>query len=523
MTVIKYCEMYSNDKLDQVESLTRGTISDGAIATPTFTENFSPDGFGNKSSYDQTVDGSTTIDQTSTFGPTNQVQDFTGDGWATPSFDAAGNATATPNPLAPTTALNLQVDGWNNVTHVSNTSDSIDVSQFYDALGNMIVRVNNLAASGEVSTTDIYYSGSQVLEEDPRLPTDPASDATAVGHQYIYSPRSVNTPILDTQTSYTVVSESWTSASSTYYFLTDANDNVTAVTDSSGAVQERYVYAAFGTATIYNSDYSATRTVSSVNNTILFAGMMIDPDTGLYKDAARFYSSLTSTFLTTDPAQSDFDTYRYVGNDPIDSTDPTGLAGPVIVTGPSFSKPSNPCSGTLSSQAADPYTASSGTSPTADSSFAQARRNRAELAASSAQLQTVLLNYLASQPIHQSGQIAEDMAKFEAAQRDAGTPAWRGNTRRSKTRSQRISCSAICGQDRGDWRTVAWAQRRYDANQMANMNIVEQLLYITFRPTGYDPVFGPQSNFTMATAIAGPAAASAAFPCDNRTTIQEGQ
>ena len=284
-------EMYANDKLDQVESLTRGTISDGAVASPTFTEEFSPDGFGNQSSYQQTVDGSTTVDQTSTFGPTNQVQDFSGDGWATPSFDAAGNATATPDPLAPTTGLNVQVDGWNNVTNVSNASDSINVSYFYDALGNMIVRVNNLAASGEVSTTDIYYSGQQVLEEDPRLPSSPSSDApAAVAHQYVYSPRSINTPILDTQTSYTVVSSEWASATSTYYFLTDANDNITAVTNSSGAVQERYVYSAFGTVTMYDGpdsiggDYSNPHTTSSVNNVILFAGMTIDPDTGLYKD-----------------------------------------------------------------------------------------------------------------------------------------------------------------------------------------------------------------------------------------------
>ncbi len=299
-----FSELYQNDKLDQMTGLERGEVSGSAIADPTFTESFSPDGFGNQSSYQQTVDGGTTVDQTSTFGPTNQVQDFSGDGWAAPSFDAAGNATATPNPLAPTTGLNVQVDGWNNVTHVSNTSDSINVSYFYDALGNMIVRVNNLAASGTVSTTDIYYSGQQVLEEDPRLPASPASDAAAVAHQYVYSPRSINTPILDTQTSYTVVSEAWTSATATYYFLTDANDNVTSITDSNGAVQERYVYSAFGTTTIYNSDYSATRTVSSVNNTILFAGMMIDPETGIYKDGARFYSSITTSFLTPDPRKA---------------------------------------------------------------------------------------------------------------------------------------------------------------------------------------------------------------------------
>ena len=111
-------EMYANDKLDQVESLTRGTVSDGAIATPTFTENFSPDGFGNQSSYDQTVDGSTTIDQTRTAGPTNEiaaVSSSVGD-MAAPSYDAAGNSIITPSAVDPSVGLRVQVDGWNHVT-----------------------------------------------------------------------------------------------------------------------------------------------------------------------------------------------------------------------------------------------------------------------------------------------------------------------------------------------------------------------------------------------------------------------
>ena len=247
-----FSEMYANDKLDQVQSLTRGTISGDSIATPTFTEDFSPNGFGNQSSYDQTVDGSTTV-----ISPprrlielTTTVRTAARSDWAAPALTRPATPRSTPYPLAPTTGLNLQVDGWNNVTQVSNTSDSIDVSYFYDALGNMIVRVNNLTASDKVSTTDIYYSGQQVVEEDPRLPTSPDGTATAVAHQYVYSPRSINTPILDTQTSYTVVSAAWLRATASYYFLTDANNNVTAVTNSSGVVQERYVYSAFGTVTI---------------------------------------------------------------------------------------------------------------------------------------------------------------------------------------------------------------------------------------------------------------------------------
>ena len=118
----------------------------------------------------------TTLDQTRTPGLTNEISTLTnttGEAWATPQYDAAGNETVTPSPLNPTDALNVQVDAWNHVTHVWDAG-SIDVSYQYDGLGNMIVRVNNMAPSGQVSTTDIYYSGQQVLEERDRLPSAPA-------------------------------------------------------------------------------------------------------------------------------------------------------------------------------------------------------------------------------------------------------------------------------------------------------------------------------------------------------------
>ncbi len=73
--------------------------------------------------------------------------------------------------------------------------------------------------------------------------------------------------------------------------------------------------------------------------------MMIDPDTGLYKDGTRFYSSITTSFLTTDPARQGNNWYEYSGNDPADETDPTGLHWGDLVVGNSFSAPYDPCAG----------------------------------------------------------------------------------------------------------------------------------------------------------------------------------
>ena len=59
-----------------------------------------------------------------------------------------------------------------------------------------------------------------------------------------------------------------------------------------------------------------------------FAGMQYDATTGQYYDHARWYGAGVGGFLTQDPigfAAGDPDLYRYVGNDPANATDPTGL------------------------------------------------------------------------------------------------------------------------------------------------------------------------------------------------------
>ena len=64
--------MYTNDALDQITSLTRGTISDGTIASPTYTETFTPEGNGDISSV--TENGGATQDRQ--FNNGDQVQNY---------------------------------------------------------------------------------------------------------------------------------------------------------------------------------------------------------------------------------------------------------------------------------------------------------------------------------------------------------------------------------------------------------------------------------------------------------------
>jgi len=61
-----------------------------------------------------------------------------------------------------------------------------------------------------------------------------------------------------------------------------------------------------------------------------FAGGFYDPDTGLVRFGARDYDAEVGRWTTKDPILfrgGDTNLYAYAGNDPVNSTDPSGLFG----------------------------------------------------------------------------------------------------------------------------------------------------------------------------------------------------
>ena len=111
------------------------------------------------------------------------------------------------------------------------------------------------------------------------------------------------------------------------YYTQDGNHNVTTITDGTRAVQERYTYDVYGAATITDAAGNVL-TVSGVGNRFLFTGRELISEIGLYDYRNRVYSSSLGRFLQTDPIRfeaGDINIYRYVGNGPVNGTDPMGL------------------------------------------------------------------------------------------------------------------------------------------------------------------------------------------------------
>jgi RHS repeat-associated protein len=106
----------------------------------------------------------------------------------------------------------------------------------------------------------------------------------------------------------------------------DANWNVTALVNGSGVVVERYVYDPFGVVTVLNASWG-TLSGSAYNWLYGFQGERYDAASGLWKADDRWYSAPLQAWTSVDPSGlgPDINDYRFVGNDPSDATDPSGL------------------------------------------------------------------------------------------------------------------------------------------------------------------------------------------------------
>jgi RHS repeat-associated protein len=106
-----------------------------------------------------------------------------------------------------------------------------------------------------------------------------------------------------------------------------------ALSDSSGAVVERYVYDAYGSAVILDAGYTPLplnawgTPHSPAANPFLYTGRELDEESGLYFYRARYYDSALGRFLQRDPAGYDggLNLYEYAASSPVRWSDPFGL------------------------------------------------------------------------------------------------------------------------------------------------------------------------------------------------------
>jgi RHS repeat-associated protein len=159
----------------------------------------------------------------------------------------------------------------------------------YDPMG----RRKSKTASG--ITTQYLWSGSQVMAE--------YNGGGTLQRKYIYGP-GIDNPIA------LVAGDG-----SKTYIHKDALGSVVALSNNAGTVTDKFKYDPFG------------KSADDGGSAYKFAARRIDAETGLYYSRNRYYNPSSGRFISPDPIGygDGMNMYAYVGNDPMNATDPTGL------------------------------------------------------------------------------------------------------------------------------------------------------------------------------------------------------
>jgi len=182
------------------------------------------------------------------------------------------------------------------VTAAVNGSTTATISYDYDGLGRRV----NKTVSGVV--TQYLLDGDEEIAE---------LDGTgAVLRRYVTG------PVIDDRIARVEGSSTFPTVAAHTYYHANHQGSVLATTDATGTLQQQISYDEYGIST-----------TAVTGEQFRYTGRRFDPETGLYYYRARYYSPQLGRFLQTDPVGygPDLDLYTYVGNDPTDKTDPSGL------------------------------------------------------------------------------------------------------------------------------------------------------------------------------------------------------
>ncbi len=198
-------------------------------------------------------------------------------------------------------------DCENRLTDVNDQNDTAVAFYKYDYRGR---RVRKRMYGGSPPLTRYCYDGDQVIVKY----SGPSSNIPR--RKFIYG-SGIDEPIAMIDC---------TDNDKIYYYHFDGLGSVVALSDVNATVIESYSYDVFGKVTIRDAN-DQILTTSSVKNPYMFTGRRYDEDTGLYYYRARYYKPDIGRFLQTDPIgyASGLNMYTYVGNNPVNYTDPYGL------------------------------------------------------------------------------------------------------------------------------------------------------------------------------------------------------
>jgi RHS repeat-associated protein len=257
--------------------------------------------------------GTEEVDQNRAHNVVNEITGVTEEyqnqpAWADPAYSARGNMTKVPQPSDLTATYACRYDAWNRLTFVwvdsdadgtADAGETVIARYEYDALNRRTKEFINADTDDDFdSFRHFYYTfGWQLLETRLSESENTEPQTLQPEYQYVWSLRYMDAPVMrDKNTDTDDLCDD-----QRLYYANDANMNVTALLATDGTPLERYAYDPYGKVTIYDDDWSETRSTSSYDNNILFCGYYHDWETGLYHVRNRYYHPQVG-WITRDPA-----------------------------------------------------------------------------------------------------------------------------------------------------------------------------------------------------------------------------
>lgn len=301
--------------VDDLNRITKTILGNGT-SWKHYQNEYTYDQLGNRKNYTATynVDLPSTIkldhdrdhNKANEIAGANPINTTTGNDWVDPAYDKNGNMTSGPQgarmyEYTGSTGLTFIYDAWNRLVEVKNAAGSSTIAKYeYDGLNRRIEK--HTYVGGSLDDVEHYYYNTswQILEVRKESNLVSHDIKTTAYKQFVYQPYYIDAPLVRFHDANE--DGDFDDTNEENYYTHDTQFNVTAITDSSGTVLERYMYDAFGGVWIKDPANHYTRANSSYDQDVLYTGQRYDTETKLYQFRNRYYHPTLGRFINRDPA-----------------------------------------------------------------------------------------------------------------------------------------------------------------------------------------------------------------------------